>query len=173
MRETTGSTWTFQLVIVFIFLFVSFLTVTISYAKSFKVRNEMTSIIEKYGGYNTTSREIIDSYIEANGYRNMGRCIYNEGDNMIGIDSLSPGTPVIQITSANKKKEFYYCVKKERIYNGTISNVYYEVTLFYKFNLPGLGGALGGNMGTFRIRGKSTDMTSPRNDLFKMMGVGL
>ena len=166
MRETMGSTWIFQLVFVFILLFVSFLTVTISYSKSFKVRNEMTSIIEKYGGYNSTSKKIIDTYIQANGYRNMGKCMFNEGENMIGIDTLSEGAHPIQLNAVNRKNKYYYCVKKERINNGAISDVYYEVTLFYKFNLP-----IMGNIATFRIRGKTTDMTKPKTDLFTYMGV--
>ena len=48
MKEVYGSTWTLQLMIGFILLFVAFLTLTITYSKVFKLKNEVLSIIEKY-----------------------------------------------------------------------------------------------------------------------------
>ena len=160
MRETIGSTWTIQLMMGFIFLFVSFLAVTISYSKAFKVKNEVTSIIEKYGGFNTSSIKIINNYVKTSSYKNKGKCPYDVGDQVIGVSQLNDTTNGDKISSASAGG-YYYCVKKETIMNGTISNTYYEITMFYKFNLPVMG-----NIATFKVKGKTTDMTDIKRDLF-------
>ena len=81
MRESVGSTWTFGLVITFIFLFSSFLVLTINYTKAYKVKNEVISIIEKYEGYtNENSVEIINNYLNASGYKEMGKCPISESE---------------------------------------------------------------------------------------------
>ena len=63
MRESIGSTWILQLIIVFILLFVSFLTLSLSYSKSYKVKNETLSVIEKYEGLTQDSVSIINNYL--------------------------------------------------------------------------------------------------------------
>ncbi len=163
MRETIGSTWTFQLIFGFILLFVSFLTVTISYSKSFRIRNEMTSIIEKYGGFNAKSIGIINGYIKSVGYRNTGKC--GSGDEILGIDNYENTKP--RTSDYSDSKRYLYCVKKEKVDNGTVSDVYYEVILFYKFDLPIIG-----DISTFKVRGKTTDMTNAKNDLFSFSILG-
>ena len=50
MRESIGGTWITQLVIVMMFVFVAFLALSVNYSKAFRVKNQMISIIEKYGG---------------------------------------------------------------------------------------------------------------------------
>ena len=156
MRETIGSTWTFQLIFGFILLFVSFLAVTISYSKAFRIKNEITSIIEKYGGYTTQSAELINNYVKSLGYRNMGVCSKKDDSDALGITNIDAETK----EGVQKNKRYYYCIKKEQIWNGQISNVYYEVTFFYKFDLPNIG-----DITTFKIKGKTTDMTGSKRDL--------
>ena len=50
MREVSGSTWVFQLMIIFILIFACFLCLVINYSKAYRVKNEVLSIIEKYEG---------------------------------------------------------------------------------------------------------------------------
>ena len=64
MRESVGSTWTFGLVITFIFLFSSFLVLTINYTKAYKVKNETISIIENAGLMGLPIPGIITNAIE-------------------------------------------------------------------------------------------------------------
>ena len=149
MRETIGSTWIMQLMFGFILLFVSFLAITISYSKSFRIKNELTSIIEKYGGYNSTSSKIIGDYVRGLGYYNRGRC----PERSLGVSDLSTGKPV-EVSGSGL---YYYCIKKEVVGNKSISNIYYEVTTFYKFNLP-----IVGDITTFSVKGKTTDLTDYR-----------
>ena len=150
MKESIGATWVMQLVIAFIFLFVAFLAITISYSKSFKVKNEATSIIEKYGGFNDVSKGIIDGYLQSSGYSNRGHCNIDKNGQIKGITDFG-ANPV----DATKGGRYLYCVRKESIRDDVISNVYYEVTFFYKFDLP-----LVGNSVSFQITGKTTDMVN-------------
>ena len=160
MRESIGTTWVMQLMFGFILLFVSFLAVTISYSKSFKIKNEITSIIEKYGGFNNYSYNIINGYLQSVGHFNDGKCTSEKNSNILGVNNLSVGS---KPEEAVPNKRYYYCVKKEQVNTSGISNIYYEITTFYKFNLPVVG-----NITTFSIKGKTTDLTKYRgNDCFE------
>lgn len=162
MKEVYGSTWTLQLMLGFILLFVTFLTLTISYSKVFRVKNDVLSIIEKYEGFNDTSIELVNNYIKNSGYTTTGVCIPNgeSADNPIkGISNLND-------TSADEAvpgERYSYCIEKEtksKYEGGSLTSINYEITMFYKFNLPILG-----NMITFTIKGKTTDMVD-KDDLF-------
>ena len=74
MKEAIGTTWTYTLVLVFTLIFTGFLVLSLAYAKAFKVKNEMTTIIEKYEGLTLSSSykgetkngsiQIINQFIE-------------------------------------------------------------------------------------------------------------
>ncbi len=159
MREVFGSTWIMQLMFGFTFLFICFLAVTISYSKAFRIKNEAISIIEKYGGYTNSSRDIINKYINNNGYRAKGRCPYDNKLNkkQYGIKDLAGNYE--EITAATNKT-YRYCISRDWAGDKQVSNVIYEVTMFYKFDLPIIGNAT-----TFTVKGKTTDLVK-RIDLF-------
>ena len=148
MKESIGSTWVLQLVIAFILLFVGFLTLSLGYSKSYKVKNETLSIIEKYEGLNSQSIEIINNYLVYNNYDSMGKC---EDSTWYGVKDLNVTTlePVV----ANEK--YYYCVKK-RIAKNEMS--YYELNTFFKFHLP-----IVGDFTSFTIEGSTADIYSMDN----------
>ena len=63
MRETIGTTWTFQLIIIFILIFACFLSLVISYSRAYAIKNEALSVIEKYEGVSTESGQILNNYL--------------------------------------------------------------------------------------------------------------
>ncbi len=143
----------------FIILFVSFLAITISYSRAFKIKNDVTSIIEKYGGFNATALQRINNYIRQQKYRSTGSC--DVGANELGVNNLTATNRALLGTGKDENgtdlgNRYYYCVHKYDVKGTSISNVYYEVTMFYHFNLPIVGDAA-----TFRIKGKTTDMVNP------------
>ena len=145
MRESVGSTWTLQLVIGFILLFVAFLTLSLSYSKSYKIRNETLSIIEKYEGLTSESIGIINNYMTYSGYKATGNC----PDGWYGVEDLaSTSMPVL----ASSDKKYYYCVAKHDVYH---KRSYYELKVFFKFNIPVLG-----DFTTFSITGTTIDFIS-------------
>ena len=159
MKESFGSTWTMQLMFGFTLLLVSFLAVNISYSKSFKIRNEVTSIIEKNGGFTTEAKEIINDYIRNSGYKSTGKCPYHSGDLEYGISDLASGVTPTQITLTNNDN-YFYCIKKHNANNSQVTDINYEIIMFYKFNIP-----LFGDFATFTVKGKTTDLAE-KSDLF-------
>jgi hypothetical protein len=125
MRESIGGTWLFGIVIVFIILFASFLTYSISYTKAFNTKNKIIEIIEQNEGFNTSNgangdntEDKIMNYIEAVGYNYSAnpRCESNE-EPMQGycLRKICPNT------------------------NDNQTNVHYKITTFIRLEIPLIG----------------------------------
>ena len=161
MRETIGSTWIYQLVILFILIFVSFLILALTYSKSFKTKNEVLNIIEKYEGVNKDSVAIINNYLTTSGYKTMGGCPDDhDGAYWIASNNLE----ATSLVKAKTNEKYYYCLKRKNSSKPstgkTLSSkfVFYEVALFYKFNLPVIG-----NISTFTVNGVTSDIIGTKD----------
>lgn len=150
MREVTGSTWTFQLIVLFILIFACFLTLVLNYSKAYDVKNNMLTIVEKYEGITTESLEILNNYLSEKSYRTRGNCPIG----WYGAVDLD-GT----IEEVQDNKNYYFCFTEELAYIETEddkddkvvkTDIYYNVRLFYKFNLPVLG-----ELTTFEVNGRT------------------
>lgn len=150
MREVTGTTWTFQLVVLFILIFACFLTLVLNYSKAYDVKNNMLTIIEKYEGITDDSIEILNNYLNERSYRTRGTCPIG----WYGALDLE-GT----IEEVQSKSNYFYCFTEERAYienedesddRVVKTDIYYKVRLFYKFNLPVLG-----ELTTFEVNGRT------------------
>ena len=139
MRDAVGSTWIYAIVMIFTLLFAAFLALALTYAKAYRVKNEMTAIIEKYEGLTADdslsgmgSLSIMNNYLKNNGYKDKGTC----RDGEYGASDLD--TPGLTPASTSSGNRYYYCVSYEK-------NDYYKCThifkirVFYDFNLPLLG----------------------------------
>ncbi len=135
MRQSIGGAWIMGLMVFFIFLFAGYIILSLNYARVIKVKNEMVSIIEKYEGINSYSVDLLNSYLVSTGYSATGICTSTTGEGVYGGDIASG-----RLEKAAKGIKYSYCVKK---YNGIGLTNYYQVTLFYKFNLPVIGNASG------------------------------
>jgi len=71
MKESVGYTVTLNIMIVFITIVVAFLCAALIYFKSNKVSNVITTSIEKYEGYNTSSINEINMNLSSLGYNSM------------------------------------------------------------------------------------------------------
>lgn len=152
MRHTIGGTWLFQLMLLFILLFTAYIILTINYSKTIKIKNEVVSMIEKYEGLNDQSLELINNYLLAAGYGTTGICVSNENTSWVyGAIDLTSAT----LELAQPGERYYYCVKK---YKGTNLTSYYQVGLFYKFNLPVIG-----NTANFNVKGTTTNFHAKDN----------
>lgn len=136
MRETIGTTWTIQLMIIFILIFACFLSLVLSYSKAYTIKNESLSIIEKYEGVRENSAEIINNFLKENSYRTKGKC----PDGWMGAENLEGAYQL-----ASSGEQYYYCFQEVPSQKGSI---YYNIRFFYKFNLPIIG-----DITTFRIDG--------------------
>lgn len=163
MREAIGGTWLTQIIIVFMLIFVAFLALTLNYAKAFKMKNDLLTIIEEREGMTISkngtlngSIGLINNYLEKNGYTILRTC--PEGS--YGVSDLH-SEAMNYIDVGNNAKRYYYCITKHKApstnYRG---KVYYQVTISLKFNLPILG-----DLFTFEVSGNTEDITIPADKL--------
>lgn len=68
MRESIGTSFTLNFIVLFIFLVFAFLAGTLSYYKAYRVNNYIINAIEKYEGYNEYSKAEIKKGLTAIGY---------------------------------------------------------------------------------------------------------
>ncbi len=157
MRNSIGGTWIIQLMILFILLFVGFMILTLNYSRSVKIKNEMIDMFEKYEGLNDTSIELVNNYLTYSTYSTTGICV-EEGEDATGIYG-SRDLSSFYLEEAKEGLDYYYCVKK---YDGANTTNYYQITIFYRFNLPILG-----NISSFSIKGSTSNFQSKDNDNYK------
>ena len=152
MREAIGGTWITQLVIVFMFVFVAFLALSMNYSKSFRIKNEVLSFVEKNEGITANTVERINNYLVYTGYSTKGKCDVG----MYGIGNLN-GSSFELVTDSTKTRNYYYCIGKVKSATTNFQNrSYYRVKLFFKFNLPIIG-----DISTFKIDGQTKDVIYP------------
>lgn len=148
MRQSIGGIWLLQLVVLFILLFVGFIILTLNYSRSVRIKNEAISIVEKYEGLNETSIRNVNTFLYSSGYGATGVCTNEEKNGLYGALDLSRST----LEEARANVKYFYCVKKLK---GTNTTNYYQLTLFYKFNLPVIGDRAG-----FSVKGTTTNFQS-------------
>lgn len=68
MRESIGTSFTLNFIVLFIFLVFAFLAGTLSYYKAYRVNNYIVNAIEKYEGYNQYSKAEIKKGLTSIGY---------------------------------------------------------------------------------------------------------
>lgn len=69
MKEGIGSTFTYNIIAIFIVVAFAILAGTMSYFKAFKVNSRIVGIIEKYEGYNDLAISEIQRTLSTIGYR--------------------------------------------------------------------------------------------------------
>ena len=183
MKESISNVWLIGLVISFILIFSCYIAITVDYSKSFKMKNEILSILEKNKGFTNVagsdkagkvsgnyvrsgvgSLQAINLYLYASGYDAKGKCPVGEADEgnfWYGITELSPDEG--SVSKANTDDKYYYCIAK--FHTGRVSNsyrsVYYKVRLFYKFEIPVLQ-----DFFSVKVEGITDEIYKPITDMF-------
>ncbi len=158
MRQTIGTTWVLQLVIVFMLIFVAFLALSINYTKAFQMKNELLGMIEKYEGVtngDNGSISLINNYLRFNNYTTNGGCQIGE----YGVRNLNENT-LTPITQSNQNQNYYYCVSKIDASTETLNQrARYRIRIFFKFGLPVIG-----DIFTFSVEGTTINLNRPFDD---------
>ena len=68
MKQSIGTTFMLNFIIVFIVVTFAFLSATLSYMKAFKVNTRIANAIEKFEGYNSLAENEINSKLDTLGY---------------------------------------------------------------------------------------------------------
>ncbi len=74
MKESIGGTWIFVLVISFLALFTTFVSVSTHYSRCYKIKDEILLALERGHGINTDSIRAINDYLGSLGYSATGKC---------------------------------------------------------------------------------------------------
>lgn len=120
MKEAIGTSMVFNLILIFISVFIILFVSSIAYSKGFKVRNRLIDIIEKYDGFTTEAQQEIDENLASIGYRMVDKPCGDHNGTM-PVYNNSP---------------YRYCVYQ---YN-TSKGDYYGVKVFIHFDFPLIGG---------------------------------
>lgn len=162
MKTNISTVWFVGLVITFLMIFSAYIIITVDYSKSFKLKNEVLTIIEKNKGMTIYSGDVVDStitsgtvvshigaiktinaFLKASSYTAKGPCDIPSGSPYVyGVNELEfeSGYTWSQIGErAVSGKHYYYCFAKYptgSIDNRIYDSVYYRVELFYKFEIP-------------------------------------
>lgn len=120
MKEAIGTSFVFNMVMVFVGVMIALLVGSLAYSKGFKVRNRIIDIVEKHEGYNDAAREEINQNLRDIGYRikvNNNTCKERENATKISVEDYS------------------YCLYEY----DTSKGPYYGVTVFIHFDIPIIG----------------------------------
>jgi len=154
MRESIGATSIFALCLTFIMLFTAYLAISVNYAKAFRIKNQVITMIEENNGKAKSIEKDISDYLVSEAYTATKQCpsprTYT--DNATG--SISSGWNRIialnYMNDASPKKNI--CVYRMEIDNRNddidSTTVYYKVVTFFKFDLP-----MVGDITTFSVSG--------------------
>lgn len=129
MKEAIGGSWLLTIVVVFVVVFACYMSVSINYSKSYKVKDQILFYIEQYGGVNDSSTTAIKNYLGEVGYRTTGKC--PSDNDWIGFN-FNAG-----IGSPNS-----FCIQKHCVYRAAIGHpktAYYSVKVFFKMDMPVIG----------------------------------
>lgn len=164
MKQGIANIWLLGMIVVFIAMFAAYIITTINYSKSFKMKNEMLTIIEKHHGMTcnngVSGKSIIDGsdvtvdvgaiqtinlYLRGTGYTQKGKCPSRATDNpgtWYGVKTLSETGQFSdfaeEITGSTADNKYYWCFAKydAQIRTRSYSSAYYKVRMFYGFDVP-------------------------------------
>ena len=129
MKEATGNALVMQWVIFFIFLLLITLVGSLIYSRTFKIRNEVISIIENHKGYNDQARDEIHSFMAATGYRRehdfRGETLRERCEQR---EDVSEGW-----TYVDSGSDFFYCVYEHQYKS------LYRVEVYLHLDFPVIG----------------------------------
>lgn len=119
MKEALGTSMVFNLIMIFVAVFIALFVGSIAYTKGFKVRNRIIDIIQKHEMYNEEAKEEIDENLAAIGYR----IIDKECGEHNGVEAISDS-------------DYRYCVY---MFEEPNAGMYYGVKVFIHFDIPLIG----------------------------------
>ena len=120
---------------------------------SFIERKEGFTDVNDSTGKNSGTFQLINNFLLQNNHMTMGDCPAG-WLGAVSIDEM----PTYEVAVSNS--EYYYCVNKNKNLSKTEPDkAYYEIQLFFEFNLPVVG-----ELFTFSVRGTTTVVQAPADD---------
>lgn len=130
MRESFGTAFVVNAVVIFVAIFIFFFVAGMSYTKAFKIKNRIVDIIEENECFNEggcTSKSQIEAVMSNTGYR------IKQGNPNCGNVSRIKEMKTSPEILTNSNNNYRYCVYKV---NTSDDNSYYGAVAFMYFDLP-------------------------------------
>ena len=126
MKESIGTSYLFQIVVVFVLLFTGYLCLSINYARSYAVKNNIVNNIQRSKDFDDNARAKIAKYLSNVGFKSTGRCPSDYGAYDVSGTYQGDG------------KTGVYCVKAIEVpeHDDITLRKYYRTVVFYKLDLP-------------------------------------
>lgn len=155
LRESIGGAWILGIVMVFMMIFVAYISISINYSNAFRLKTEMVTIVEEYEGINPTSLSRLQALLDKYGYRNKMSCKINTDDKIIGVTD--------QVVTKNPTTKQSYCVTREErpAQSGAEEKYYYTIYVSFDFALPILG-----DIFKFQVNGETNAILYPNDRNF-------
>lgn len=128
MREAISDSYIFAIVITIIGVCSIIIISSLSYSKTYKTKNRIIEIIEKYQAYNNDEvKDEIDSLLKETGYKiKKDNSVCPEGRGPV-VEGLQSGN-----TAINTLDNYKYCIYKY----DTVKGPYYSVVVYMAFEFP-------------------------------------
>lgn len=132
MREATGNALLTMMITSIIAVIMIFFVGSISYSKSYKIKNYIVNEIEEYGGWDSSLQASVDSYMKDIGYN-----VRKDDYKCNRVSNIPTTCKYININSS-----YDYCVYE--------CKNYYKVVTFMKFEFPVISDII-----KFEVRGET------------------
>ena len=153
MKDSIGGMWLLGIIMTFMVLLITFVTLSLNYSTVFRLKSDMINAIEESNGFNTQTKIKIDGIISDYGYKTFKTCSFKEHTgNVLGIlkDSSGDAPPLVN----NYTRPVNYCIIREKNHTSRArTETYYTIQVFFGFDLPVLG-----DIFTFRVNGETNQV---------------
>jgi len=131
MKEAVGNALVLQWVILFLFLILFLFVGSLIYSRTFKIRNEVITIIERNQGWSPSTVTEINNFLGSVNYRQSGG--YSGRETRMRQNCQTPAAEGSWTTVYDVSDGFFAC-----IYQNDDQN-YYRVEVFLNLDLPIVG----------------------------------
>lgn len=135
MKESIGATWIFSICLTFIILFTAYLAISVNYAKAFRLKSHIVSVIEENDGYDSALGQEIEKYLTSQGYGTYGTC-----EQYITVEGDRTDWELQECLFDTPDGRCGACVYRRDVHTGNddidANRSYYRAITFFKFDLP-------------------------------------
>ena len=136
MKESIGSAFLYNIIIIFIMIVFAILAATLTYYKAYKVNTKVMTIIEKYEGYNDLAIKEIDNTLTSVGYmaKQGHKCPAKKNGGILQTESKQYRYCVYYFEKDDSEKHYTYGVITYITLDIPIVNTFLQIPIYSKSN---------------------------------------
>lgn len=131
MRNSINGAWLLAIVMVFMMIFIGYVTVAFNYSKAYRMKDELISAIEYYQGVNDRTLNRMAKIAKKYGYHKMKNC----PDDYVGFNLNNVHAAPVRCIDPKRKSSV--CIHRTIRYTSKDTRYYYKMLVFFGFSLPG------------------------------------